>query len=351
MHRMLSGWSGDKALAWSLPLALALWVWSPTWAAEEGERVVGTVTLDLERAGSRKIISELWFDAAPGAIAAPFAARPILRPLSIARNAAANPSAGKRPLIVISHGNFGTRFSHGWLAVRLVNAGYVVLSTSHPGTVAEDQSAAGRYRLWDRSRDVSFAIDEVLRHPSWSALVDEARIGFVGHSFGGWTGVSLAGGRYDPAQQRAFCERAQKKDFYCAGTLKDDVAGLPAQDAGESFRDARIKAFYVMASGPAQGFGSESLRSIAVPFLFDTAQFDVVLEPRANSSAFVQQIPGTREVMRTAGHFVYVPECVGPIPESASLICNDPAGVDRALVHAQVARDVIDFFNMHLSRK
>jgi predicted dienelactone hydrolase len=335
-----------------LLLALVLSAWSYLAMAADTGRMVGTATVEMEnKAASRKITGELWFDAAPGATVEQFSTRPPFRAIPIARNAAPNPSAGKRPLIVISHGNFGTRFSHGWLAVELVNAGYVVLSTSHPGTVAGDQSAAGRYRLWDRSRDVSFAIDEVLNHARWGRLIDGHRIGFVGHSFGGWTGVSLAGGRYDPARQRAFCERAQKRDFYCEGTLKDDVAGVPAQDAGGSFRDTRIKAFYIMGAGPGQGFIPESLKAISVPFTVDTAQFDAVLEPDANSSALAQQIPGAREVVRPAGHFVYAPECIGPIPASASQICSDPAGVERALVHTQVTHDVIEFFNRNLSRK
>ena len=44
-------------------------------------------------------------------------------------------------------------------------------------------------------------------------------------------------------------------------------------------------------------------------------------------------------MVRPAWHFVYVPECVGPIPASGSQICSEPPGVDRALVHAQVARE------------
>jgi predicted dienelactone hydrolase len=333
-------------------LALVLSAWPPVAMAADTRPVVGTATVEMEnKAASRKITSELWFAAATGASVEEFSARPPFRAIPIARNAVPHSSSRKVPLIVISHGNFGTRFSHGWLAVELVHAGYVVLSTSHPGTASADQSVAGRYRLWDRSRDVSFALDEVLNHLRWSRLIDEHRIGFIGHSFGGWTGVSLAGGRYDPARQRAFCERTQKRDVYCQGTLKDDIAGVPAQDAGDSFRDIRIKAFYVMGAGPGQGFVPESLGSISVPFIVDTAQFDEVLEPQANSSALARQIPGAREVIRPAGHFVYAPECIGPIPASASHICSDPAGVDRALVHKQVAHNVIEFFNRSLSRK
>ena len=321
-------------------------------AAARNDRVVGATTMELEnKASGRKIVTELWYAPAGNPKAEDLSFRPPLRPVTVARGA--EPVSGKRPLIVVSHGNWGSRYSQGWLALKLVNSGYFVLSTSHPGTVGDDQTAAGRYRLWDRSRDVSFALDQVLKDPKWAALIDETRIGFVGHSFGGWTGVSLAGGRYDPARQRTFCERSSKKDPYCDGTLKDDVSGIPATNAGESFKDARIRAFYVMASGPAQGFAIDSLKSISAPFVVDTAQFDEILEPLANSRTLAKQISGAREVVRPVGHFAYVPECrpvVGKVLAAAAgiPICDDPAGVDRSVVHDQIASEVIRFFGKAL---
>ena len=345
-----------KALSSALTLLLASLVLMSTAAMVAAGDSVGTATLELANmATGRKVTTELWFKAADDAKIEWFSPRPPLRPIPIARNADPELPLRKQPLIVTSHGNWGTRFSQGWLALELVKSGYVVLSTTHPGTVGDDQSVSGRYRLWDRSRDVSFALDEVLGNPKWAALIDETRIGFVGHSFGGWTGVSLAGGRYDPGQQRAFCEKALKKDFYCDETLKDDIAGVSAKDAGESFRDARIKAFYIMASGPGQGFVAESLKSISVPFMVDTAQFDEILEPLDNSTAIARQIPGAREVTRRVGHFTYVPACrwlIGPVLTSlAGLpLCDDPRGVDRAEVHQQVAPDVVAFFNRNLAK-
>ena len=318
------------------------------------ERTAGAATIELEnKQNSRKFPVELWYEAAPGAKAEDISFRPPLRPITVARNAVARPDAGKRPLIVLSHGNWGSRYSLGWLALKLIDAGYVVLSTSHPGTVGDDQTIAGRYRLWDRSTDVSFALDQVLKDPKWAARIDERRIGFAGHSFGGWTGVSLAGGRYEPARQRAYCEKSAPKDFYCDGTLKDDVSGVRAADAGESFRDARIKAYYIMGSGPGQGFSAESMKSITAPFIVDTAQFDEILEPRANSSALAKLIPGAREIKRPVGHFSYVPECrpvIGPVLARVAgiPICNDPDGIDRAAIHQQVARDVVQLFNSRL---
>lgn len=324
--------------------------------AAAGDVGVGAVTLEFQnKSTARDIAAELWFKAGLDAKIEWFSPRLPLRPIPIARNADPVLPMRKHPLIVISHGNWGSRFSQGWLALELVKSGYVVLSTSHPGTVGDDQTVAGRHRLWDRSRDVAFALDAVLKDPKWMELIDESRIGFVGHSFGGWTGVSLAGGKYDPDRQRAFCKTARKKDFYCDGTLKDDVAGVPADDAGGSFRDGRIKAFYIMASGPGQGFLPDSLRSISVPFAVDTAQFDEILDPVENSTNLAREIPGAREVVRTVGHFAYVPECrwlIGPmITKLIGLpLCDDPKGVDRALVHRQVALEVVAFFDGNLAR-
>lgn len=346
-------------LLWLPPVAaragLLLWMLlrATTVAADT---VVGTATLELEnQATGRKVTTELWFKATSSSKIEWFSPRPPLRSIPIARNAELQLPLRKRPLIVISHGNWGSRFSQGWLALELVKAGYLVLTTSHPGTVGEDQTIAGRYRLWDRSSDVSFALDEVLKHSKWTPLIDETRIGFVGHSFGGWTGVSLAGGLYDPARQRAFCENAKKKDFYCDGTLKDDIAGISAADAGASFQDGRIKAFYIMGSGPGQGFAADSLKAITAPFVVDTAQFDEILDPVSNSTNLAGQIPSAKELLRSVGHFAYVPECrwlVGPmLTKLAGLpLCDNPKGVDRSLVHKRVASEVVAFFDKNLTR-
>jgi len=329
-------------------VAIALASTASFCAAAEKAPAVGATTVELENpASARRVAAELWYAAAGTPKVEELTIRPPLRALTVARNA--EPSAGRRPLVVLSHGNWGSRYSQGWLALKLVASGYVVVSTSHPGTVGDEQTAAGRYRLWDRSRDVSFTLDRILNDPKWSAIIDASRIGFVGHSFGGWTGVSLAGGKYDPARQRAFCARTAKKDPYCEATLKDDVAGIPVADAGDSFKDARFKAFYIMASGPAPGFDAGSLKSIGAPFAVDTAQFDEILEPESNSRAFAKLISGAAEVVRPVGHFAYVPECrpfVGKVLAAAAgiPICDDPAGVDRAAAHGQIASEVIGFF-------
>src|SRR5687768_13955802 len=107
-------------------------------AGRAGDSVVGTATLELRDAATgRTVTTELWFKAAPDATIEWFSPRAPLRPIPIARKAEPQPPLERRPLIVVSHGNWGSRFSQGWLALELVKAGYVVLSTSHPGTVGD----------------------------------------------------------------------------------------------------------------------------------------------------------------------------------------------------------------------
>lgn len=311
--------------------------------------VVGTKSIEMNDAGrSRPFTSEVWFEAADGVKAESFTALPPIEPLMIApQSQAANMRA--KPLIILSHGNWATRYAYGWLATELVRAGYIVLSPSHPGTMNGDLRPEYRARLWERSLDVSFALTELLKDPVWASRIDAKRIGFVGHSFGGWAGVNLAGGRYDYSRQLQGCKGMAQKDQYCEGLVKDYNPQTPIEDGKGNFKDERIRAYYMMASGVAAGFDAQSLKNITAPMVFDTAKFDTVLAPGSGSSLFAQSIPSAREIVREVGHFSYGPVCrpiVGKL--LAGQICTDPEGVDRKVVHAKVAKDATEFFNLQL---
>ncbi len=231
------------------------------------------------------------------------------------------------------------------MAIELVKAGYIVMTTSHPGTMNGDLQIAYRLRLWERSRDVSAALDHLLADPTWAARIDASRIGFAGHSFGAWTGLSLAGGRYDFARQLEACKAMADKDQYCAGMLRDYTPDLPTQDSSADYSDKRLKAFYLMAGGPGAGFTPDSLATVKAPMVFDTAKFDVVLAPSIGSSLMAKSVPNSKEIVRDVGHFTYAPLCRAVVGKTlAGQICVDPDGVDRAQVHAEVAKDAKAFF-------
>ena len=321
-----------------------------TSAVAQPPLVVGTQTIeiqDVQRA--RNLTSEVWFAAKPGSVVTAFSPLLPIKAIDIAQDSQPVKGAAKKPLIVMSHGNWGTRYSQGWLNKALVEAGYIILSTSHPGTLNADQTVAGRIRLWDRAKDVSAVLDHFLKDPQWAALVDVTRIGFVGHSFGGHTGITLAGARFDLSRQIQACQTMTVKDLYCDGLLSEDHSSVSLLAMQDNFKDDRIKSFYIMASGPAQGFSPESLAQVRAPFFIDTAMLDNVLEPKSNSTALARLLPNAIERKRSVGHFTYVPQCKPIIGKLvAALICTDPPDVDRAAAHESVANDAKEFFQKTL---
>jgi predicted dienelactone hydrolase len=312
--------------------------------------VVGTQSIAMvDKSRSRPFTSELWFEAAEGLKASSFSVLPPLKAIAIAPNAAPKANVKAKPLIIISHGNWSTRYGHGDMAIALVKAGFIVMSTSHPGTMNGDLQTSYRLRLWERSRDVTAALDQLLADPTWAARIDARRIGFAGHSFGAWTGLSLAGGRYDFARQLAACKTMTNPDQYCTGMVKDYTPELPTQDSDADYSDPRIKAFYLMAGGPGAGFTPESLAAVKAPMVFDTAKFDAVLSPALGSTLLARSVPGAKEIMRMVGHFTYAPLCLPIIGKAlAGQICVDPDGIDRAQVHADVNQDAVTFFSSQL---
>lgn len=137
---------------------------------------VGIVAWPLHR-GDRDLAPQLWYPAPAGSGTAPYRVRPIFEGVRIGRDAAYRRSHAPRPLVIVSHGNWGTAYSLGWLATALVDDGYLVLSLTHPGTSAASRTTSGRIRLWERPADVSRALDQLLADPVWGPRVDRDRIG------------------------------------------------------------------------------------------------------------------------------------------------------------------------------
>ena len=117
----------------------------------------------------------------------------------------ASPRAGSFPLVVFSHGFGGHRRQSTFLCTHLASHGYVVAAMDHTGntifemfqmmmaaqmgTAPPDPATVFPQLMADRPADVSFIIDRMLDQPlqGGGCMVDRARIGMAGHSFGGWT--------------------------------------------------------------------------------------------------------------------------------------------------------------------
>ncbi len=117
---------------------------------------------------------------------------------------------GEFPLLVFSHGSGGVRFQAIFLQEHLASHGFIVVAPDHVGNTALDALSPNPppFEAKDRPLDVSLVIDEMLARDAspgdaFEEHVDEARIGVLGHSFGGFTALAIASGFDDvPADER-----------------------------------------------------------------------------------------------------------------------------------------------------
>jgi predicted dienelactone hydrolase len=286
--------------------------------------------------------------------------------LSVAESA--TPARGNGRLVVVSHGTGGNAWVHADLARALVADGFVVAVPQHRGDHAGDQSDIGPVSWKRRPVEVSHAIDAVAATPALASLLSLERVGMYGMSAGGHTALTLAGGRWSPAQLRRHCDAHLAEDFSsCVGPvarlrgdgfdgLKKTVAlpliRLHLQDEGwYTHRDPRLQA--IVAAVPfAANFDPDSLARPAVPLGLVTAGRDQWLVPRFHSDTVLQACRPRCELVAhlpTAGHGALL----SPLPPLELLDGNvkellaDPPGFDRAETPA-VDQRIVSFFHRHL---
>lgn len=117
--------------------------------------------------------------------------------------------AGPFPVIVFSHGLGGSRDGYRYLGQRWASRGYVSVHVQHPGSDsavlhswrpfhAMVQAARNPQNALDRPKDISFALDMLLRLNVRAGFplkgkMDLERVGVGGHSFGAYTALAAAG--------------------------------------------------------------------------------------------------------------------------------------------------------------
>ncbi|NJM95890.1 MAG: alpha/beta fold hydrolase [Phormidesmis sp. RL_2_1] len=215
-------------------------------------------------------------------------------------------SSSPVPLVVISHGLASDRKSFVPIAEHLASHGVAVAALDHPGSDRRqledllrgiDDEIAEPSEFADRPRDISYLLDELTRlntdnstgnpdvtessdQPSAHSLfnrLDMSRIGLIGHSFGGYTALAIAGAQLDYETLQANC--ASEAFIFNAANpsmlLQCTALAAPAQFTAD-LEDDRIQAVIALNPLTSSLFGPAGFSQIDIPLLLVAGSDDPI---------------------------------------------------------------------------
>ncbi len=253
---------------------------------------------------------------------------------------------GKYPLIMMSHGHRGDRRDRSWLVEYLVKSGFIVASVEHYGSSWRSYHPFLTLRFWDRALDITFAISELLKDPSLSKHIDPKRIGFVGYSLGGMTGLALGGAKAENVKEIVMQQQESLKEIDL-----DLAKQIDFSEAQGSFLDRRIRAI-VLLSPAAFVFSPQTFKNVKVPVALVASEGDEVLPFKEHALKVIQHLaPAKLKLLRsTVSHYVFLNRVS---EEGKELIWEeirtDAIQSDRLTVHQEVGDFVTSFLKEHLS--
>lgn len=220
---------------------------------------VGTQTVEVVVDADLTLEVQIWYPAASSTEALHDY---LLGFTGVALDAPAANCDQSRPVALFSHGDQGLRYQSIFLTEHLASHGYVVAAPDHVynTTFDYDETAVAEVAL-RRPSDLSNAFDGLVAAPEVEGCVDEAA-GFaaLGHSFGGYTTLAIAGAQLDLDHLDAGCG-----DGWLCGISAASEATNPGERLVD-LADPRVWAAVPMAHAGQEVFGSHAA-DIQVPLL------------------------------------------------------------------------------------
>ncbi|MGZ3418658.1 MAG: alpha/beta hydrolase family protein [Polyangiales bacterium] len=230
------------------------------------------------------------------------------------------------PLVVISHGNSGSPWTHRDLALHLARAGFVVALLEHPGNSRSDNSLSGTpANLENRPRHVRLVIDAIFADGQLHNHLVHDRVFVIGHSIGAYTALAVSGGRPSVLPHQSPDGRPQ---------------AVPV------VRDPRVAAVVLLAPAAGWFMGEGALADVDLPILMRTGELDEVT-PAMHAQIIARGVAHPERldhrVVPNAGHFSFQSPFPAAMTRPEFPPSQDPPGFDRVAYQRVLNQEVLEF--------
>ncbi|MBS0027823.1 alpha/beta hydrolase family protein [Chitinophaga sp. 22321] len=302
---------------------------------------------------NRPLVTEVWYPTTDTLKISDKKYSPFLRNYTVREGSL---PAGKLPLILVSHGTGGNRFSLEWLAQHLVQSGFIVAAVDHWGNTSDNKIPIEFIKAWERPQDISFVLTQLLKDKDFNTLIDAQKIGALGFSFGGYTVIALAGGVVDyPVMIHYYRTIGRREmefpEYPGLGHLLYDSTLLAATKHVPDLKDNRIKAFLALSPGTGPGFiHKQQFKNVHGPVFITGSLADSMAPVKGNARVYHKLIAGSGyyEFGGKVGHYVMLPEANSEMKKEAPMPFVDDPSVDRHQVHLKIDSLAADFFSKNL---
>ncbi len=257
------------------------------------------------------------------------------------RNAPLSEHRATYPLILMSHGHGGDRRDRSWLVESLVKNGYIVVSIEHHGNSWRTYDPLLSLRFWERARDVSFVLSEILKDPLFNGHVDIDQIGFIGYSMGGLTGLSLAGAKAENVKQVIQNHQDRFKEIDPA-----IVENIDFSEAEKDFADPRIKAILLLSPATFV-YTPETLKQVKTPVALVATEHDEVLPHQDHAHQIITHLSPTKVKLLhdKISHYAFLNRVTEMGKKQIEPdIATDSIQSSRPQLHKDVSQFTVEFF-------
>lgn len=264
-------------------------------------------------------------------------------------------SQRKLPLVVISHGLGSDLTTFAYFAEHLASHGFAVAVPEHPDSNASqieallsglENDVTPPIELINRPLDIKFMLDQLAY--DFGDQIDVENVGMIGQSFGGYTGLALAGADINWNSLELDCPNLDSS-WNLSWLIQCLALQIPVVVTDGDLQDDRIKAVIAINPLVSSIFGQESLSKIKIPLMLISGSADPV------TPALSEQIipftwlttPEKYLVLLKGGtHFSTLNESAGsiPVPEQA-------IGPNPKIAHDYIRQLGLAFFGKNITKK